>query len=347
MGVLKDKFISDFHTKFSGSKGWRILPVETELYCPQCQNKDGSRLSFIFDENSSAASFRCVKCSFSCRLEKYLWLVKKTEYITKYREVKPENILNKKRLKKEPKENDIDLSPLPEVIMPLMYKRLKYSQYLQNRGATLDLYKYWNIGKTDYEEKLKDYVIFAIPEDERIVGWVARSIWSKSRIDDYNKGKQYKKLRWRNSTGDFGKIVFGLDEITDETKTLIIVEGITSKMRIDCNLKLYKQSNLICCCTFGKKTTATQLQKIRDKGINIERLILFYDSDAVDETKKTSYIYKSLFDEVYIAFCPFKNEWGEYKDAGDLNLKELNYVLSTLKTPFQFFCTQLPKKKLY
>lgn len=345
MGVLRDKFISDFHLKFTGSKGWQILPVKTVLYCPNCQNKDGSRLAFIFDENSSTSSFRCVKCGFSCRLEKYLWLVKKTEYVTKYREVKPENILKKKELVKTENQN-IDLSPLPKVVLPILFKQLKYSKYLKERGANLDIYKHWIIGKTDLEKSLRNYIIFVIPENGINVGWVARCEHSKEYIDNYNKTHDKKILRWRNSESDFGRIVFGLDEITENTKELIIVEGITSKLRVDCELKLYKQDNLKCVCTFGKKITDTQIIKIKNKGINVNKIILFYDSDAVNESKKTTYKFVDLFNTVLVAFCKFKNEKGEFKDAGDLNKEEMNIVFNELQTPFQFFETKLPKKSL-
>lgn len=346
MAVLRDKFISDFHLKFTGSKGWMIAPVKTELYCKHCGNTDGSRLSFIFDEDSSASSFRCVKCGHSCRLEKYLWLIKKSEYITKFREVKPENILKKKELIKS-ENRDIDLSPLPQVMLPLLFKRIKFSTYLKKRGATLEIYKHWIIGKTDFENSLKNYIIFVIPENNIQVGWVARCEHSKDYIDEYNKTHDKKILRWQNSkNSDFGKIVFGLDEITENTKELIVVEGITSKLRVDCELKLYLKEEVKCVCTFGKKTTDTQIQKIKNKGINVNKLILFYDSDAVNESKKTIYKYQVLFNEVLVAFCTFKNEKGEYKDAGDLNKDELNIVLNKLQTPFEFFNTKLPKKSL-
>ena len=113
MAVLRDKFKSDFKLKPTGGKGWWIGPIQTDLYCPKCQNKDGSRLAFIFDEKSPNSSFKCVKCGNSMRLEKYLWLIKKNQYITKYRDLKPEDILIKKKLFVE--NNHIDLSPLPEV----------------------------------------------------------------------------------------------------------------------------------------------------------------------------------------------------------------------------------------
>ena len=60
------------------------------------------------------------------------------------------------------------------------------------------------------------------------------------------------------------------------TEEIIIVEGITSKMRIDCELELYHSSKIKSCCTFGKKITEIQLLKIKNKGQNVKRIILFY-----------------------------------------------------------------------
>lgn len=345
MGVLIEQFKSDFKLTQSGGRGWNVAPSNTPLYCPFCKNNNGSKLAFIFSER--CASFHCPKCGNSCRLEKYLWLIKKQNYISYSRQIRSEDILKKKELIVNNSELAMDNSPLDEVSLPLFFKRIKYSKYLQSRGAKLELYKNWIIGKTDFDKSLKDYLIFVIPENGTNVGWVARSLKSKKEIEKINKNSKYKILRWRNSKSDFGRIVFGLDEITSETEELIIVEGITSKMRIDCELELYKQNKTKCCCTFGKKMTAIQLQKIKNKGINVSKIILFYDSDAIDESKRTAYKLQEEFNEVLVAFCNYKNEEGEYKDAGDLTKKEMLEVFKNLKTPFIFFESKMNKKKLY
>ena len=343
MGVLVEKFKSDFHLVKSGDKGWYISRVrDTGLYCPFCHNENSQKLAFIFSDN--VCSWKCPKCGNSLRLEQYLWRVKKQQYITNQRQIQPQDILKKKSLIKQYEKEEI--KELEEVSLPLFFKRLKYSPYLQNRGAKIDLYKYWIIGKTDFEKDLKDYLIFIIPENEVPVGYVARSQKSKKEIDEYNKTHKDKILRWKNSQGDFAQMVFGLDEITEETEELIIVEGITSKMRVDCNLDLYKQHKIICCCTFGKKLSPIQLEKIEKKGINIKKIILFYDSDAINASKKTIYQLVEKFKEVKIAFCTYKDEEGNYKDAGDLNKEELLQILNKAQSPFEFFESKIEKKKL-
>ena len=343
MGVFVDKFKSDFHLVKSGDKGWYVSRIkDTGLYCPFCHNENSQKLAFIFSEN--ICSFKCPKCGNSLRLEQFLWRVKKQQYITSQRQIKQQDILKKKNLIEQYKKEEI--KELEEVSLPLFFKRLKYSSYLQNRGAKVGLYKHWIIGKTDFEKSLKDYIIFVIPEEGKNVGWVARSQKSKKEIDAYNATHDKKILRWRNSKCDFAQIVFGLDEITEETQELIIVEGITSKMRVDCELELYKQHKIICCCTFGKKLSDIQLNKIKNKGKNIKKVILFYDSDAIKSSKKVIYRLIYDFQEIKVAFCNFKDEEGNFKDAGDLNKEELLQVLNSLQTPFEFFESKMEKKSL-
>lgn len=347
MSVLREKFKSDFKLKTTGGKGWWIAPIKTELKCIKCGNENGSKLSFIFDKYSSSSSFRCVKCGFSCRLEKYLWLIKKTQYITKYREIKQESILNKKGL--SIKNDYVDLSPLPEVLLPLLFKKLKYSDYLQSRGLSIDIYKHFIIGKTDFDNTLKDYTIFVVTENEIPVGWVARCNKSKSYIDNYNKTHKRKILRWRNSTSsDFGKIVYGLDEINKNTKQIIIVEGISSKLKVDSELKTWNKDEIKCVCTFGKKISETQIAKILKKSEGLEDIILFYDvSDAINEEKKASFqILKECNINIFITYHNFKNQDESFKDAGDMSKEEILWCLNNKKNIFDFFYSVLPKRKL-
>lgn len=344
MSILVEKFKSDFHLVKSGDKGWYISRIkDTGLYCPFCHNENSQKLAFIFSDN--IASFYCPKCGNGLRLEQFLWRIKKQQYINNQRQIQSQDILKKKCLNEEQYKKE-KIKELKEISLPLFFKRIKYSPYLQKRGAKLDIYKYWIIGKTDFEKSLKDYIIFIIQENGINVGYVARSQKSKREIDEYNSNHDKKILRWRNSEGDFSQMVFGLDEITEKTKEIIIVEGITSKMKVDCNLELYKQHEIICCCTFGKKLSSIQLEKIKRKGINVKKVILFYDSDAINASKKTVYKLIEEFEDVKIAFCQFKDEEGNYKDAGDLNKEELFQILNNLQNPFEFFESKIEKKQL-
>ena len=342
MGILIEDFKNDFHLVTTGNRGWYVSKVKsTELYCPSCHNENSSKIAFIF---SNICSFRCVKCGASMRLEKYLWKIKKPEYISNQRQIQQKDILEKKSLKILTPTKEIE--QLEEISLPLFFKRIKYSAYLQSRGAKMDLYKHWIIGKTDFEESLKNFIIFVITENGKNIGWVARNQKSKKEIDKYNSIHNKKILRWRNSKNDFAKIVFGLDEITEDTEELIIVEGLTSKMRIDCELELYKQNKIVCCCTFGKKFSEVQIQKVKTKGKKVKKITLFYDSDAIKASKKVIYNLIYEFKKINVAFCTYKDEEGNFKDAGDLNKEELLEILNNAQSPFEFFESKMEKRLL-
>ena len=80
-----------------------------------------------------------------------------------------------------------------------------------------------------------------------------------------------------------------------------------------------------------------QLQKIKIKGINVKKVTLFYDSDAIKASKKVIYDLTHEFEEVGVAFCTYKDNEGNYKDAGELNKQELLQILNNLQSPFEFF----------
>ena len=98
MGILVEDFKSDFHLTTTGGKGWYVSKTkETGLYCPSCHNENSHKLAFIF---SNICSFRCVKCGESMRLEKYLWKIKKQEYISNQRQIQQTRYSSKEKFKK-------------------------------------------------------------------------------------------------------------------------------------------------------------------------------------------------------------------------------------------------------
>jgi len=118
---------------------------------------------------------------------------------------------------------------------------------------------------------------------------------------------------------------------------VILVEGVTDKANVDKLLRLDKSDKLKCLCTFGKKISESQIRKLKTKGIS--KVILMYDPDAIDESKKYS-IELELWDiRVKVGYLPDK-------DPGDLNREELTTVLSQTQTPNQFASSKMQKRKL-
>lgn len=216
--------------------------------------------------------------------------------------------------------------------LPIGFKRIYTHPYLLDRGLTTsDFYKY-NIGITNLKQKLQDYIIFSVEEKGECKGYVSRCVLSK---DEINRNKL---LRYINSKSEFGKLLFGIDEITDRTKTIILVEGIFDKIRLDNLLQIDEDDSIKVCCTFGKKISKYQIVKILP--FEPETVILFYDLDAIEDTKKYGLQLKTFFKDVKIA-CLLSG-----KDPDDSDDSEIINALNNLSTPFSFFYDKVGIKPL-
>lgn len=302
--------------------------------CPQ------GHLSIIFGEKTS--SFRCVKCKSQGSIFLLLSKVKKLDFIvgrTYDREKKLEKKLNVEKIGTD--YSNYKLPPFPK---PLGFKRVFEDKYLEERGFTKEQFDLFQIGKSKLDINLKnDYSIILVEEDKETIGWIARSVKSKKEINEINllrkkQGNKVKYLRWRNSTSEFEKALLGIDELSEETKTVILVEGPTSKFSVDRKLNLYSQKDLKCLCTFGKKISGYQIKKLYDKGI--ENIILLYDPDAVQESKQYSLELDNYFNTL-VGFIPFYD-----KDPDDLNVDQLYDVLENLERPLDFYKNKIAKKEL-
>mgnify|MGYP000900956750 CR=1 FL=1 len=127
--------------------------------------------------------------------------------------------------------------------------------------------------KNIYKE-LHDDLGIEIPNTGNLESWAKEGVLLLNSVLTVEKDKpaSHKNIGWETFTDSIIKklnerdkpIVFILwGNFAKSKKELIIVEGITSKLRVDCELKLYKQDNLKCVCTFGKKITDTQIIKIK------------------------------------------------------------------------------------
>jgi len=336
--VKKDEIIALLGARKSGQRGWLTCSYE----CPYCKRPD--HLSIIFGEKVS--SFRCVKCSEHGSMFILLSKIKRLDLLLSKVYDKELTLVNK--LSPKLTETELLIEDLPTLPPPIGFKRIYEDLYLEGRGFTKEQFNLFKVGVTKIDPKLKkDYLIFLIEEKGKNVGYLARSRKTKKEIQNINlafkeKGLKNKYLRWCNSSSDFEKIVFGLEECTPNTKTLILVEGATSKFNVDRELKLYTQEEVKCGVTFGKKVSPYQIQKIFNKGI--ENIILLHDPDAIKESKEYSLELDKYFNTL-VGFIPFKGEEGD-KDPGDMTSEEICYVLETLEKPLDFNKNKLAKKEL-
>jgi hypothetical protein len=171
--------------------------------------------------------------------------------------------------------------PEPECKLPLGFNRIFNHEYLNNRGfVTSDYYRY-KVGVSKISKKLKDYIIFLVEELGVCKGYVGRCVLSKKEIEERGL------LRYRNSSKTkFNNLLYGFDEITKLTTTVIIVEGIFDKIRLDRFFKTDESEAIRVLCSFGNKMSDHQINKL--KQTNVGRIILFYDLDAINEMKTTA-----------------------------------------------------------
>ncbi len=229
-------------------------------------------------------------------------------------------------------EDDITLADLPNKSLPIGYKRVYKNDYLQSRGLSVnDFYKY-NIGISNKSQKLKDYVIMVIEEDGKCKGFVSRCCLSKDVIESQDL------LRYKNSSGTkFNSLLFGYEEIIRGTTTVIIVEGVFDKIRLDNLLRTHESPVVKVVCTFGNKISDNQLKKLRITGV--ENLILFYDLDAIEEMKKSVPKLKKYF------FLRISCLSGG-KDPGDAPEEEVLNALYNDYDPTEFFYEKCNGRKI-
>ncbi len=219
-------------------------------------------------------------------------------------------------------ESDYDIDDeLDEVEMPYGYKRVFSNDYLKSRGWMADDYVYFEVGTNrGVDQKYDDYVILPITDDGKRVGFVARHIWDKERIDEHNSKRRYQILRYKNSTENpFTKLLYNIDSVErGVTDTVILCEGVFDVVGIVRSLELYDYKRIVPVCTFGKKISETQMFKLQDKGV--ETVVIGYDNDSAGRsgTVRAASVLEKYFD-VYVAEIPVECD----KDFAEMSAKQV------------------------
>lgn len=314
----------------SGNKGWYVGE------CPFC-GKEG-KFGVIFSEDSG--SYNCF--SGSCQEKGHIG--KLLRYIGRLDLISFQISFDKEIKSVIRKDSPVVESSLETEVKPYPrgFTRIYCDSYLESRGFIERHFNTYCIGISEKDSILKqNYVIFII-EDEGCKGFVARSRRSKSWIELYNeklkeRGISQKYLRWVNSPNtEFEKLLFGFNEITPKTDTVFIVEGITSKANIDTLLGLFDREDTKCLATFGKRVSEYHILKLLSK--DIKNIVLLYDPDAIEESKKYSFLLSNYFN-VKVGFL-------ENSDPGDLTIDGLYTVLDNLENPLSFSVTKIRKQNL-
>lgn len=205
----------------------------------------------------------------------------------------------------------------------------KYYKYLRSRGyrreyILLNRQYFW---KQKTNEGRSEYIILPIVMNGRVMGFVARLIWSKEKISEYNNSmerrfagnddmiKRFRKKKYKNSTGTkFAQLLYGIDKVRPQHQ-VIIVEGNFDKLNVDLFIEKYKlQDKFSCVCTFGKKLSRGQINLLKERGV--DSVIFLWDEDASKSMHNNGEIYMKSFKKTYVSFIREKDEKGEYLDAG-------------------------------
>lgn len=304
--------------------------------CPFCQkNEFGIELA----DNHRFNCFRKAKCGETGNIYKLLKKIDRLDLLgnngiesIKYDE-RLENIIESKI-----ESNTFDLS-IPTIKPPLGFRRIYSNFYLESRD--FEAFEKYEVGITKLEPKLKDHVIILIKENNEVKGYVARIALTKDKLKELEKKlsikneKEIKVPRYKNSKEvDFTKLLGGYDEISENTHTVVLVEGLFGKEAVDRHLKLDDKDEVKCCTTFGAKVSSEQIFKLQLKGI--KHLILFFDIDVINKIKKYTLEYLHEFESVKIIYTSKKNTDGSYKDPGDIDYEEMISVYNNKIDPIKF-----------
>jgi DNA primase len=125
------------------------------------------------------------------------------------------------------------------------------------------------------------------------VGYVARHTLSKEEIDRHNRKAKieggYKILRFRNSTeNDFVKLLYNYMDLYDNRQTAVVA-------------------------TLGKKISLVQIYKLQSKGV--KTVIVAYDGNAVEATKKTANELQAYFCVKIAAIEDPEKDWEDLSEA--------------------------------
>lgn len=313
----------------------------TGVKCPFCgsDSKFGVRLNTEKDRKNDV-SFNCFRGKCGAHGTEYHIL---KQFNSLHIFFEGEFIGNKERVEKainDQQNRIIDIEAIDRSI-PLGFKRINHHPYLQSRGFEEWQYEAYSIGQTKLITKLRDYVIFLIKEEGKNKGYVSRLTWSDKKVVDYRQTTGLEPLRYLNESVEFSKLLFGIDEISNDTHTIILVEGITDKANVDRLLKLNASNEMKCLATFGKKMSIEQIMKLKFKGSCIHKIIVLYDPDAINATKVVVNTLSDWFSEIIIGYLP--ND----KDPGDVSLKELlDTIENNTTSPINFNINYIQKRKL-
>lgn len=330
--VEKSEVIQELNLKPFGSAGWFS---DKDTSCPYCDKN--KKWGIHFNEQGTNGTFHCFKCGTKTTLKKFLEKIQRLDLAR----INYENSIKTSKLTPLVEEKDETLNlDLDECDLPRKLEYLENDEYLNKRGFKQRYYKQFKPAITKFflERKLHDKIIFQFTMKGKTVAWLARSKkskeWHEQNLKEFKEGKSTLVLRYENSTDGFSKVVGGYDLITDNTDTVIIVEGLFDYISVDDKLHLYESDDIKCIFTFGNNIGTLQIGLLRQKK-NLRNIVLMYDPDKPEMIKSTALTLQKYFN-VLIAELKDKK-----KDPGDATQEELIEALDNTIEPINYFTNNL------
>jgi 5S rRNA maturation endonuclease (ribonuclease M5)/transcription elongation factor Elf1 len=330
MSLKVERLKEEFGLRFFGAKGWLS---NKNIACPEC----GRKGKFGFKVDTHGGAVNCFFCDYSTNIYKYLKKVGKTELISFEQELTLKSTI--RSLTDE--DDEEEEKETEEVPLPRGFKNITEDEYLNGRNFLPEHYKRFDVGVTTHflERKLKHHIIYSIFQDGKRLSWLARTRysykWHSHNLIQHKEEGVELVLRYMNSHGtEFDKILGNLDEITENTHTVIVVEGLFDACGLDTILKLNEHEEVKAVFTFGNKFSDAQIKLLRAKK-SVKTVILMYDAETTKQSK--SYGLKlSRYFETFVCH----NEDPD-KDPGNMDLKYCMKLLRNKKTALEYYLNTL------
>lgn len=325
----RDRIVGEFGLKRFGSKGWL---TSSTLYCPVCGKSD--KIGILFTNKGGV-----VHCfhenHYKESLKQYLMKVGRQDLIEEYNA--PVSIYRNIPSLFEEVEKE-ELAELPEKRLPIGFKQIDSHSYLdEERGFLPYHYKLFKPGVTKIDPRQLGNIIFQVFDERDVrVAWLSRSTkskeWHKINLERFKEDEVDLKLRYDNSPNtDFGKMLGGVPEITSNTHTVIIVEGLFDKTNVDIQLRLDLEEGVKCLFSFGDNLTIDQVNILK-KFSNIDNVYLMYDYKTIEQSKQCG----AMIEEETNCTVRVGEIKEEGKDPGNMTCEEIISVMDQSVFPLSF-----------
>lgn len=330
MSIKTEEIKKELKLRPFGQKGWF---TSKDIECPDCHRS--GKFGVLFTKDSGIV--HCFFCDYKTSIQKYLISIDKKDLISFEISVSKTQTLKSLNPEPEIEEEKED----KEVKLPFGLKPLVNDEYLNGRRFLPEHYKNFEPSYTDsfLEKKLHNNIIFKIKQEGKLASWLSRSRknydYHSNNLKQAKLGLESLELRYNNSEGtEFDKILGGYDEITENTETIILVEGLFDKVGTDNNLDIFTDESMRCLFTFGNAISHSQIDLLK-RWKNIKFVILLYDYGTTKQSKEYAFkLQKSFF--VMVGVIKDKK-----LDPGDMNEQQLNQILDTLQNPMEFYVNNL------